>query len=610
VLSVNAISPSKIFDTLHSASALLQAGQHRQAQELLGELLRSHAGLAEAHWLLARSLFETDDTPGAQRELKACIRLDPNKAHPYALLGHILSSTGQMEEAVRILRQAVRLDGEYLPGVSTLARALLMQGRADEARALIEPLAHKGKATPDLLMLLGHALMSLGLAADAAGAFRQALRASPTNNEARFRLAAALADSGQYVEAETILRANPGEGMSAPEARFVLARAMMGQNKMDAAEAELRKVVQTRPDHVTAQNNLSELVWMRSGDVQAASAELDNALRANPRFSPLRIGKAKLLLTAQQPAQALAEIEAGLALADSDSALLNAAAQIAIDFDAPRALDYAQRALQLAPSSLSALIAMGNASLAVGHAEQSLAIAEKLSRRDPRDGQAIALQANAWRMLGDSRYQALFDYSHLVRAQLIDTPEGWIDLPGYLADLAQCLARQHTLHAHPIGQSLRHGSQLELEPESSSDAAIRAFPQAIDGPIRRYMEAIGQGDDPLRLRNTGKYTLRGAWSVRLRPNGFHVNHYHPQGWLSSACYIQLPKAIDKRNGEGWLQFGEPAFPTVPPMGAEYFLKPELGLLALFPSYMWHGTVPFSGTADDTRLTIAFDVIPG
>ena len=35
--------------------------------------------------------------------------------------------------------------------------------------------------------------------------------------------------------------------------------------------------------------------------------------------------------------------------------------------------------------------------------------------------------------------------------------------------------------------------------------------------------------------------------------------------------------------------------------------PEPGLLVLFPSYMWHGTVPFHDTA--ARTTIAFDVIP-
>ncbi|WP_375251270.1 putative 2OG-Fe(II) oxygenase [Sphingomonas sp.] len=32
------------------------------------------------------------------------------------------------------------------------------------------------------------------------------------------------------------------------------------------------------------------------------------------------------------------------------------------------------------------------------------------------------------------------------------------------------------------------------------------------------------------------------------------------------------------------------------------------MLALFPSYLWHGTEPFTGNAP--RLTIAFDLLPG
>jgi hypothetical protein len=31
------------------------------------------------------------------------------------------------------------------------------------------------------------------------------------------------------------------------------------------------------------------------------------------------------------------------------------------------------------------------------------------------------------------------------------------------------------------------------------------------------------------------------------------------------------------------------------------------MLVLFPSYFWHGTVPFA--SDQRRLTLAFDVVP-
>ncbi|MFO0286777.1 MAG: putative 2OG-Fe(II) oxygenase [Brevundimonas sp.] len=42
------------------------------------------------------------------------------------------------------------------------------------------------------------------------------------------------------------------------------------------------------------------------------------------------------------------------------------------------------------------------------------------------------------------------------------------------------------------------------------------------------------------------------------------------------------------------------------MPAERWVQPQRGLLALFPSYMWHGVQPFS---EGVRLTIAFDVMP-
>ena len=81
---------------------------------------------------------------------------------------------------------------------------------------------------------------------------------------------------------------------------------------------------------------------------------------------------------------------------------------------------------------------------------------------------------------------------------------------------------------------------------------------------------------------------------------------HPRGWLSSAFYVDVPPALAEGR-QGWLKFGEPGPPTGPRLGPEHWVQPQPGLLALFPSYMWHGTAPFGGEAP--RLTIAFDIVP-
>ncbi len=526
-----------------------------------------------------------------------------------------LLQAGRHADAAGLLRRALDAAPSDVGAASmvgqllTVARTWLTMGQARQALAVLAPVAGSEYASGTALMLYSHALMAAGRKDDAEATLRRWVRMAPQKGDAALRLAAVLADSNRSAEAEEIVRAEVVRHGETPEAAFVLGRALLGQGKFDGAEEAFRRVVHASPGHQQAQSNLMEVVWMRTGDVQAASRAIDKALRAQPGQMGLRITKARLLMSARRPREALEVIAAGLELSRDAPALLKAASTIALEFDGARALEYARRLQQVAPDDPGTSVELGNALLAVGAAREALRIAEGLHRADPADGRAMAMQADALRMAGDDRYRGLLDYRHFVRADYIDVPSGWASLDAYLADLRPAMERAHTLSAHPIGNSLRQGSQVELAPEQSTDPAIRAFPQAIDGPIRRYMRALGMGTDPMRRRNTGQYQVSGMWSVRLRPHGFHVSHYHPEGWISSACYLDLPPAVARGRGEGWLKFGEPAFPTTPALEPEYFIKPEPGLLALFPSYMWHGTVPFSGAATDSRLTIAFDLVP-
>ena len=107
-------------------------------------------------------------------------------------------------------------------------------------------------------------------------------------------------------------------------------------------------------------------------------------------------------------------------------------------------------------------------------------------------------------------------------------------------------------------------------------------------------------------RNQGKLRMTGCWSVRLGRDGYHVNHVHPEGWISSAYYAAVPAEVsDTDRKSGWIKFGEPRFP-VPGATAEKYVQPEAGSLVLFPSYMWHGTTPITG--DESRMTCAFDAV--
>ena len=543
----------------------------------------------------------------AVEALRAIVRDAPDLVHAHRLLGVALVQASQFAEAEAAFRSALALEPLLGPTVVGLGELLTHMDRADEAIAVLAPAAADPAADIHVLTAYGMALQLAGREDDAIAAYGRAVAAEPTSAVAEYNLAMAHVASQMFIEGETGIRRSFEKRMTAPEAWLVLARALQGQGRLSEAQDAFEEAVRRRPDFADAHGEMAQLIWMRTEDKAAASERLDAAIAAHPADAVLHLKKAKLFEYFGDFDSAYASVGEAIRRDSEDNLNLQAlAARIAVFTDVPAALRHAERAAAIDPANLDAMSALVQVCLAAGQAELAVSVAEKYLARRPNDQLMLAFLATAWRMLDDPRYHELYDYQRFVGFSRLDTPDGWPSLEAYLADLKPALLRLHAFVAHPIGQSLRHGSQTQQDLGRATDPVVRAFFQAVDGPIRRYIAALGQGSDPLRRRVSGGFRFSGAWSVNLRPNGFHVDHVHPKGWLSSALYVDLPKAVDTGQ-EGWIKFGEPGVPTSVPLAAEHALKPEPGMLALFPSYMWHGTVPFGG--DEPRLTIAFDVVP-
>jgi tetratricopeptide (TPR) repeat protein len=593
---------------LQSAFGLLNAGRVEEAIQLLSALVHAEPSLAPAHSLLGQARAGQGDLAGAEASLREAVRLSRRDPHAQAALGEVLAARNQPAEAEKALRAALAIDRRMAHAAMTLANLLEAQGRHGEALQVTTPLVIGSGADPGLLQRHGQTLRALGRYDEAIGFYERAVAAAPASGVAEHNLASAFGDAERSAESEAAARRAFAKGVDAPETWLVLARAQLAQGRYDEAEAAFREAVRRRPTYDEAQRELAHLIWMRTADTAAATAGLDAAIRDHRDDQALVVSRAKLLEAAGDKAAAFSALDEAAARPDAGPLLLSAAAQLAVAVDPVKAVARAEAALALAPDVLPILSVLCEARLAAGDPKASADLAERILARTPNDQHALAHLATAWRLLGDPRYHELCDYGTFVRPHVIDTPDGWSSLPAYLGDLREALEGLHGLKTHPVGQSLRHGSQTSQSLKRSDDPAIKGFFQAIDGPIRRHMAALGKGRDPVRRRNSQKYAISGIWSVRLKPGGFHVDHIHPQGWFSSACYIVVPQAVDGAGREGWIKFGEPGTPTVPPQGPEHYVKPQEGVLVLFPSYMWHGTVPF--TSDERRMTVAFDVVPG
>lgn len=450
-------------------------------------------------------------------------------------------------------------------------------------------------------------LKAAGRFAEAIAAHQEIARIAPGNGAVLHNLAAALGDAGRNAEAADVARRALATGLDAPETWLVLARALAGAEALEEAERAFRKAIERRPADASAHRDLAQLIWMKTGDASAAVSTLDQAIGKFPEIVELRLARAYVRGQCGDPQAEYAEVLDALSRSGGAPRVELTAANAAIaagNYEA--GLNHARQAMRFLSGERGVRQALCRALLAVGEAQEASEVAAGLHEEFPLDQHSIALLATAWRILGDERYYALYDYDAFVMAGELEAPEGWPDRQSYLADLVEALDRHHQYASHPFSQSVRHGSQLPSI-NMIDEPPLKAYAQAIAGPLYRYMEKVGRGSDPLRSRNNGTFQLFSAWSVRLPASGFHIDHVHPEGWLSSACHLRLPETDDADRRAGWLKFGEPGIPTTPKLAPEKFVEPKEGVLVVFPSYMWHGTVPFQGKR--SRLTVAVDLTP-
>jgi uncharacterized protein (TIGR02466 family) len=494
---------------------------------------------------------------------------------------------------------------------ATIARAEALITQGDAAAALVLTKRLMAGAAPSHLALTVHAgALRLADRQEEALAFdRQATVRFASNRVAWHNYAAALADLGRAPEALAAFERAFSLGMDAPQTFAAYGRALRVAGDHPRAEDAYKRSLMRPPPVAEVVTEYADYVWMLRGDAAEADAVLDAAFHAGAPPTPLLLAKAALYDAAGQAERAAALLEAASVRIPGDMLILSAATVLALRLQrVGEAERYLRQAQAVNAASREVIQYAAIVDLAKGRPGEALASLRGALKTFPDDQALWAWAATAARAAGDPLYGQLCDYGAVVQAYDLKTPEGWPSLEASLGDLAKALKDEHPYREHPINQSLRHGSQSMHFLTGSNAPAVKAFFSAIDAPIREHMAKLGKGADPLRRRNTLDYRIQGAWSVRLRPNGFHHDHVHPKGWLSSAFYVETPDAaLESAEKQGWIRFGQPPFITDPPLPAEHFVRPKPGRLVLFPSYMWHGTVPF--TTPETRLTVAFDAVP-
>lgn len=462
------------------------------------------------------------------------------------------------------------------------------------------PLARAGAANhPNdarMWQVLGLAYRKIEDLAPAAEALAKAAALAPNDpliahSVARATMEAGLPAVDLFERASCLAPADPAVLLGRAAAQYA-------QGELDAAIAGLEAQLLRQPDWLQGHATVARLRYA-AGDRDGPTSTYEQALLAMPGEIMIWSELILSLMHAARHDEALAAIERGRAAAGGGQAFDVLEAVCAAEMGETEKADRMFAAI--GPLAHVAMAARYMRHLLIaGRPAEASAFADAWRGGDP-DNLLVPYQAAAWRLTGDPRWQWLEGDDRFV---------GVYDIGERLPSLDALAERLRGLHLalhHPLDQSLRGGTQTDGPLFSRIEPEIRALRRAVVEAAETYVAQLppAQPGHPLLLATRGPISFSGSWSVRLAGEGYHVNHVHPSGWISSALYVALPEAaMGGESHAGWLSLGEPQADLGLDLPPVRLIEPKPGRLVLFPSTMWHGTRPF---AEGERLTVAFDV---
>ncbi len=519
-----------------------------------------------------------------------------NGSHPDVLYvaSQILIAQGRADAALRALEGAVAQAPRHPALLEALGSLLSDLGRPGDAlAAFARALAENGKSVP-LLMHHANAALATGDADAAIASLERAREIAPDDWRVRHNLAGALrqADRAEDALAEIEQVTDPS-----PETITLQGHLLADTGRVDDAAPCYRRAIAAKPDLLDAQETLARLLPQIGQEAEALSG-YEAALARFPENRELRMSAILAARDLKDHARLISWSDAALArfggdpefvlaraigetLAGAQTAAIGTLRQLIADHP-----DYPGGHNHLAPI----LIREGDWNAAAHHAMAGARLA-------PFDQSGWAWLSIAWRLLGDAREDWLADYERLVMTFDVALDPG----------LADVLTAMHVTRHNPAEQSLRGGTQTRGLLFDRRLPEIQALKASIREGVREALDRLGpDATHPFLGRLAGDIAFAGSWSVRLKSEGFHINHVHPSGWLSSALYVALPPEVGTDEA-GALAFGVPDATLGLDLPPRRIVTPTPGRLAIFPSYFWHGTIPF--TSDSPRLTVAFDALP-
>lgn len=497
----------------------------------------------------------------------------------YNNLGVVLQQQDRLDEAIVNYQEAVRIKPDYHEAHYNLGATQHLRG---DLRAAIDSYRHVTQIKPDYIEAwyqLGNAYRDNHDPRASIDCFRHVTALRPHDADAYNNLGAALQHNGELDAAidsyQRALEINP----ALAEVCNNRGSALQARGDLDAAVTSFERALKLNPDYENAWNNLGHALFDRS-EQEAALDCYRKALQLSPRSAQAHNNLGNALRQMGRFAEAIEHFDT-LASPEHDC-------RSETDPAKPRfwsnARSQAIECLYLAERYEECTDRLRKESRTSGNnlriAAVSAFISQQLAIEDPYP---FCPQPLDYLRVGSLR-------------SYVD------DVDRFANDLIEEASQQHQVWEPRHGVT-RQGFQTS--PTIFSAGRLCAMlEQILRREIASYQTRFADRDCVYMQDWPERFELRG-WFVRLLKQGYQNLHNHPAGWLSGVVYLKTVEPGE--NDEGALELSLRGH-DLPVLRDDYPRKvhcPQKGDIVLFPSSVFHRTIPFKQDAE--RCVIAFDL---
>ncbi|REL36162.1 tetratricopeptide repeat protein [Thalassotalea euphylliae] len=600
----------RLVQTLQSLQRAMQARQFEFVVTEAKKLGHDFPNQPDVFHIQALALKQLGKFEESKQSFDACLAL--NKKQPQVLnnYANLLAANHYEYEAEQYYKDAIKIDSDYLDAHKNLAIALLNQRKLAEALTAVERAKKLAPQNTSVLTVTADIYRAQESFEQAIAQYQQVLSINPNYVNALHNLGLTYKLIEQHDHAFAYFNKARELAPQLSQIDFNLANTLFEQGKYEQAEQFYWSALNKKPNDIEVHQTLNEFYWQRNlKDKFGHSFKL--AIEHFPKSIEIRHAYAEAMFEAKQYDNAEQIINSAKQVQITSQLLHTEGKIYAVREDNAKAVALLEQAIDK-HFYMDLALDLINVCIVNADYQKALHYIAQAELREPNHQLLIAYKSTCWRLIGDERYHWLIDYDKFVKPYRIVAPNGYQSTDAFLEELKTVLLSMHQLDQAPLKQTLKNGTQTPGRLLHKKHPVIASLKQALTDIVSAHIDSLPDDNThPLLSRKSPKFAFAGSWSVRLKPNGFHVNHVHPAGWLSSAFYVSLPElsSVEQPQHAGAIKFGETSMQLGEREHVAKIIQPEAGTLALFPSYAWHGTVPFQGDEHEFRLTSPFDVVP-